>query len=175
MLIVILCISIIFNWNIFSFVVYQKKFKNTMIFRPKILDKFLKCLYVESTNQHFLLIFLLGTDWHVGVFVCIYICAHTYIRTYVHTYWHIYWHIYGHTNLSSNINILHFEDSMQQGFLSMSTQCTKIYYAHAPAGNRTRGPTMATLDFTTKPLARRCHVFKQHKSVISTQQPTFNY
>ena len=23
----------------------------------------------------------------------------------------------------------------------------------APAGNRTRGPTMATLDFTTKPLA----------------------
>ena len=24
---------------------------------------------------------------------------------------------------------------------------------HAPAGNRTRGPTMATLDFTTKPLA----------------------
>ena len=91
MLIVILCISIIFNWNIFSFVVYQKKFKNTMIFRPKILDKFLKCLYVESTNQHFLLIFLLGTDWHVGVFVCIYICAHTYIRTYVHTYWHIYW------------------------------------------------------------------------------------
>ena len=24
----------------------------------------------------------------------------------------------------------------------------------APAGNQTRGPTMATLDFTTKPLAR---------------------
>jgi hypothetical protein len=24
----------------------------------------------------------------------------------------------------------------------------------APAGNRTQGPTMATLDFTTKPLAR---------------------
>ena len=26
--------------------------------------------------------------------------------------------------------------------------------ARAPAENRTRGPTMATLDFTTKPLAR---------------------
>jgi hypothetical protein len=26
-------------------------------------------------------------------------------------------------------------------------------FIHAPAENRTRGPTMATLDFTTKPLA----------------------
>ena len=107
--------------------------------------------------------------------VCMYIYMRTYIYTYIRTYILTYILTDGHTNLSSNINILHFEDSMQQGFLSMSTQCTKIYYAHAPAGNRTRGPTMATLDFTTKPLARRCHVFKQHKSVISTQQPTFNY
>ena len=31
------------------------------------------------------------------------------------------------------------------------SEMSKIY--NAPAGNRTRGPTMATLDFTTKPLA----------------------
>ena len=37
-----------------------------------------------------------------------------------------------------------------QGPLSIGTiKGTKI----APAENRTRGPTMATLDFTTKPLA----------------------
>ena len=34
-------------------------------------------------------------------------------------------------------------------------QQSNIKYIHnAPAGNRTRGPTMATLDFATKPLAR---------------------
>ena len=38
--------------------------------------------------------------------------------------------------------------------IPVTKQChtiQKVYFA--PAENRTRGPTMATLDFTTKPLA----------------------
>ena len=42
--------------------------------------------------------------------------------------------------------------------IPVTKQChtiQKVYFA--PAENRTRGPTMATLDFTTKPLAHVLH------------------
>jgi hypothetical protein len=39
------------------------------------------------------------------------------------------------------------------GFCDMSAPCWRMHKTYsAPAENRTRGPTMATLDFTTKPL-----------------------
>jgi hypothetical protein len=42
---------------------------------------------------------------------------------------------------------------------------------HAPAENRTRGPTMATLDFTTKPLALvRCVGLSIYDGLFSRQQ-----
>ena len=53
---------------------------------------------------------------------------------------------------------------------------TKII-TNAPAGNRTRGPTMATLDFTTKPLA--LNLFLQiadlHNQHTNIHIPSYTY
>ena len=45
----------------------------------------------------------------------------------------------------------------------------------APAENRTRGPTMATSDFTTKPLALDVQNFKIHNYIISTHTHTYTH